>query len=100
MQAHGAEILRLACCLMSEQGIEIVAMVHDAVLIIAPIDLIDVHVAIVQECFALASERILGHTLQTEVEQIVRHPDRFVGKGGKEMFELVSSLLEEISGSC
>ena len=36
MQANGAEMLRLACCLATEQGIEVCAPVHDAVLICAP----------------------------------------------------------------
>ena len=35
MQATGAEMLRLACCLGTERGIEICAPVHDAVLICA-----------------------------------------------------------------
>ena len=33
MQANGAEMLRLACCLATERGIEVCAPVHDAVLI-------------------------------------------------------------------
>jgi DNA polymerase I len=37
-QAHGAEMLRLACCLGIENGIEICAPVHDAVLICAPVE--------------------------------------------------------------
>src|SRR5438105_2225739 len=37
MQASGAEMLRLACCLGTENGIRICAPVHDAVLITAPI---------------------------------------------------------------
>ena len=39
MQANGAEMLRLACCLGTERGIEICAPVHDAVLICAPLSL-------------------------------------------------------------
>ena len=31
MQANGAEMLRLACCLATERGIEVCAPVHDAV---------------------------------------------------------------------
>jgi DNA polymerase I len=38
MQANGAEMLRLACCLGTERGVEICAPVHDAVLICAPLD--------------------------------------------------------------
>ena len=33
MQANGAEMLRIACCLTTERGIEVCAPVHDAVLI-------------------------------------------------------------------
>jgi hypothetical protein len=33
MQANGAEMLRLACCLATECGIEVCAPIHDAVLI-------------------------------------------------------------------
>ena len=33
MQSHGAEMLRLACCFLTEAGIEVCAPVHDAVLI-------------------------------------------------------------------
>jgi DNA polymerase I len=35
MQANGAEMLRLACCLAVERGVEIVGPVHDATLICA-----------------------------------------------------------------
>jgi hypothetical protein len=38
MQANGAEMLRLACCLGIENGIEICAPVHDAVLISSPLE--------------------------------------------------------------
>ena len=37
-QAHGAEMLRLACCLGIENGIEICAPVHDELLICAPVE--------------------------------------------------------------
>jgi DNA polymerase I len=37
MQAHGCEMLRLACCLATERGIEVCAPVHDAVLVCAPL---------------------------------------------------------------
>ena len=33
MQANGAEMLRLACCLATERGIEVCAPVHDALLV-------------------------------------------------------------------
>jgi hypothetical protein len=45
MQANGAEMLRLACCLATERGIEACAPVHDAILICAPLDRLDDDVA-------------------------------------------------------
>ena len=41
MQANGAEMLRVACCLGVERGVEICAPVHDAVLICAPEERLD-----------------------------------------------------------
>ena len=38
MQANGAEMLRLAACFATEQGIEVCALIHDAVLIAAPLE--------------------------------------------------------------
>ena len=40
-QANGAEMLRLAACFATEQGIEVCALIHDAVLICAPLDQLD-----------------------------------------------------------
>src|SRR5262249_43610300 len=44
MQANGAEMLRLACCLAAEASVEVCAPVHDAVLICAPVDRLDADV--------------------------------------------------------
>jgi hypothetical protein len=49
MQANGAEMLRLACCLGTERGIEICAPVHDAVLICAPLDRLEADIASMRE---------------------------------------------------
>jgi hypothetical protein len=38
MQADGAEMMRVACCLATERGIEVCSPVHDAFLIAAPVD--------------------------------------------------------------
>ncbi len=46
MQANGAEMLRLACCLASEQGVSICAPVHDAILIESPLSRLDFDIQI------------------------------------------------------
>src|SRR5262245_58693970 len=45
MQANGAEMLRIACCLATERGIEVCAPIHDAVLICVPLDRLDADIA-------------------------------------------------------
>src|SRR3954453_11592237 len=60
MQANGAEMLRLACCLATERGIEVCAPVHDAVLIAAPRETLDAEVAKTQAAMAEASRLVLG----------------------------------------
>ena len=46
MQANAAEMLRIACLLIAEHGVQLCAPVHDAILIEAPEHLIEKHVQI------------------------------------------------------
>ena len=46
MQANAAEMLRLACCLTTELGVEVCAPVHDAILICAPVERLDAAISI------------------------------------------------------
>jgi hypothetical protein len=48
MQANGAEMLRIACCLATERGVEVCAPVHDAVLICTPLNCLDADIAIMR----------------------------------------------------
>jgi hypothetical protein len=54
MQANGAEMLRLACCLATERGIEVCAPIHDAVLICAPLDRLEADIAAMRAAMAEA----------------------------------------------
>ena len=60
MQANGAEMLRLACCLATERGIRVCAPVHDALLIEAPLERDRRAVAALQACMREASRIVLG----------------------------------------
>jgi hypothetical protein len=98
MQANGAEMLRLACCLATERGVRVCAPVHDALLIEAALADIDAEVVRTQEAMREASEVVLsGFPLRTDAK-IVRHPDRYVDERGRKMWETVWALLEEIDG--
>src|SRR5262249_17333470 len=59
MQAHGAEMMRLAACLATERGIAVCCPVHDAFLIEADAGMIDAESARMQEAMREASELVL-----------------------------------------
>ena len=93
MQGNGAEMLRVACCLATERGIEVCAPVHDAVLICAPLDRLETDVAAMQAVMAEASRAVLsGFELRSEAV-IVRHPDRFMDPRGQGMWDKVQELI-------
>jgi hypothetical protein len=94
MQANGAEMLRLACCLATERGIMVCAPVHDALFVEGAADVIEAVVADTQTAMREASELVLpGFALRTDAK-IVRHPDRYVDDRGREFWETVWGLLD------
>ena len=95
MQANGAEMLRLACCLATERGIEVCAPVHDAIMIYAPIDRIEDDVVVMRAAMAEASRGVLGgFEIRTDVH-IVRYPDRYMDERGEVMWQRVMALLAQ-----
>src|SRR6516162_2862636 len=93
MQANGAEMLRLACCLATERGIEVCAPVHDAVLICAPLDQLEAEIERMRTAMADASKVVLdGFELRTDAMR-VRYPDRFQDPRGAAMWNRVIELI-------
>jgi hypothetical protein len=95
MQANGAEMLRLACCLGTEAGISICAPVHDALLITSPLGQLDDDVARMRTYMKEASRIVLnGFQLRTE-QHVFRYPEHYSDpKGrGRPMLETVMKLL-------
>jgi DNA polymerase I-like protein with 3'-5' exonuclease and polymerase domains len=96
MQANGAEMLRLACCLATERGIEICAPVHDAVLIVAPLDRLGQDIAVTEDAMREASREVLnGFALNTD-RDLVRYPERYMDERGKIMWGKVMTLLDQL----
>jgi len=92
-QANGAEMLRLAACFATGQGVEVCALIHDAVLIAAPLDRLEVDTARTQAAMAKASRVILGgFELRTDAH-LVRHPDRYADQRGTVMWDRVMRLI-------
>jgi hypothetical protein len=96
MQANGAEMMRLACCLATERGIRVCCPVHDALLVEGPIDEVDAIVEATKTAMREASELVLpGFPLRTDAK-IVHYPDRYMDRRGEIMWVTVSRLLGEI----
>jgi len=95
MQANAAEMLRLAICLAFERGVRVVAPVHDALMIEAPIGELEHAVSVTQGAMAEASEVVLlGFRLGVDV-YVVSYPDRYTDPRGERMWQLVMGLLEK-----
>jgi len=95
-QANGAEMLRLACCLMAERGVVLCAPIHDANLVEGPADSIDDTVASAQAAMREASAIVLGgFELETDAD-VVSYPNRYTDERGTEMWTSVLSILAEL----
>ena len=100
IQATGADILRIGCILAARHDIKLLAPVHDAVLIEAPIERIEADVAVMREIMRRASRIALNadprgtHELRTDYT-IVRYPDRYSDKRGAQVWSKVLHLLAE-----
>ena len=100
IQATGADILRIACILAARHGIKILAPVHDAVLIEAPIEQIEADVARMREIMRRASRIVFNktadgpHELRTDAT-IVRYSEHYSDKRGAAMWDRVLELLAE-----
>jgi hypothetical protein len=99
MQANGAEMLRLACCLATEAGVDVCAPVHDALLVEGPADEIHDVVAQTQAAMRAASEVVLGgFPLRTDAK-VVRYPDRYGDLRGAQMWSTVMRILDDLEAS-
>jgi DNA polymerase I len=99
IQATGAEILRIACIIATRHGLRLLAPVHDAILIEAPLNQIDGDVALLREIMRRASRVVLspsdGRTFELRSDaKIVRYPDRYIDNRG---FELWNQVLEQLA---
>jgi DNA polymerase I len=97
IQGNAAEMLRLAAILGTEAGIRICAPVHDAFLIMAPLEEIQSDIEKMCNCMRTASRVVLkGFELRIEVASVVRYPGRYQDKRGVEMWDEVMRLLDTL----
>lgn len=98
MQANGAEMLRLACCLATEAGIQVVAPIHDAVLVEAPLGELSAVTEAMQFYMRQASVAVLdGFELRADAKTIA-YPERYKDERGSVMWNIVNNLLPDSPG--
>ena len=99
MQATSAEMLRVACILIHERGVQLCAPVHDAILIEAPDDQIGEHARTAQDCMNRASEIVLNGFRITSDIRILRYPDRFLDDDSRPFWDEVMALVKRAKAS-
>jgi hypothetical protein len=95
MQSTCAEILRWTLINATEDGIEVLAPVHDALLVGGAVGDIDEIVCRTRACMDCASNLVLGFAMRTDVK-IVRYPDRFIDPRGAETWRFIMQSMDEI----
>jgi len=105
MQANGAEMLRLALIMAMEEGLEICAPIHDAILIESDTETIERDVSRLQEIMWKAGDIVMGgFDIGSGVDR-VDYPSRYgdrqreekhlKGNSKKDMWEVVEALIFE-----
>ena len=90
-------MLRLACCLGGERDADIAAPVHDAALIVAPLDRLDTDIEKMKQAMREASIAVLGgFAVDVEIDKVVKYPDRYVDKRGAEMWGRLEAALKRV----
>jgi len=94
MQSTGADIMRLAACMLTEAGIEVCCPIHDAFLVrFSLAQEIDV-IARTTKLMVDASKIVMGGYACRVDTEIVRYPDRYMDERGEVMFGRIMTLLD------
>jgi hypothetical protein len=97
IQSTGSEILHVACILAERRGIEIVAPIHDAILVEGDLadaeDLADAVDRLMRDAAAVV---LRGHELPTD-RQIIKPGERYFDERGEAMWKTVNGLLAKRS---
>jgi DNA polymerase I-like protein with 3'-5' exonuclease and polymerase domains len=97
VQGNGAEMLRIACCLATEQDVRVCAPVHDALLIESPLEDLNEAVALVKKAMSDASAAVLGGFRLSSDARVVHYPERYSDPRGVEMWRRVQDILSSLN---
>jgi DNA polymerase I len=94
MQANGAEMLRLACCLATERGVEVCAPVHDALLVEGDVGQMGDVLETTRAAMTEASRVVLGGFEVGTDADVVEWPNRYADPRGAVIWERVTEILD------
>jgi DNA polymerase I-like protein with 3'-5' exonuclease and polymerase domains len=97
-QSACAELLRLTCILLEERGLGVMlcAPHHDALYLECSEEQAQFVAEELQRCFKEAAEVVLSGRVQLRLDVgIVRFPDHYEDKDGKEIWDIVMKFLDE-----
>lgn len=98
VQGNGADMLRIACVLAHERGVEIIAPIHDAVMIQAPLDQLEEQTARMRQAMSDASAAVLGGPRLRTDAKLVLYPSRYSDPRGAKVCATVMEILTELEG--
>lgn len=97
MQSNGAEMMRIAAIAATEAGMAVAAPVHDAFLIVSPLERLNDDILQMRQIMRKAGLAVTGG-LEVRVDaKVVRHPERYMDNRGVAMWSRARSLLGELS---
>jgi hypothetical protein len=97
VQSAGADLMRIVCIAATEAGIEVACPVHDAFLIVSPLERLDQDVAHMREIMGRASKVVTGG-LRIRVDDKTVHTGRYMDKRGRAMWDRIMELLRRRKG--
>ena len=92
MQTHGAVMMQMAAMAATEQGLHVCCPVHDAFLIMAPLETFDADVQAMQAIMAQAAKLVAKVDVRSAAT-VVRYPNRYMDDRGASMWLKVMSLI-------
>jgi DNA polymerase I-like protein with 3'-5' exonuclease and polymerase domains len=93
VQSCGAEMMRAAAIAATEADISICAPVHDAFLIMAPLDRLDADIAAMRAIMSAAGTAIIGIPVRTDAK-VILPPARYMDVRGEKTWTKIIGLLQ------
>jgi len=93
IQSTGSHLMQVVCIAATEAGIEVACPVHDAFLIVSPLECLDHDIAYMTEIMRRASEVVAGG-LRIRVDQKIVRAGRYMDARGRGMWDRVMELLQ------